>query len=180
MVRVAVAAHAEHELRQMYDEHATAVFRFVLRLNGSDRGGAEDVVQDTFVRAWQHRAALLDHGASIRPWLFTVARRLLIDQHRRRSARPDEIGGEASERTLQAVAGDDDEIEAGLNRIVVGEALSSLSRDHQDVLLQTYFAQRTVNEAAAALGVPSGTVKSRTHYAMQALRIALTERGVQL
>ena len=180
MVRVAVATHADHELRQMYAEHASAVFRFVLRLNGNDRGAAEDVVQDTFVRAWQHRAALLDNESSIRPWLFTVARRLVIDQHRRRSARPEEVGGEASERTLLALAGNDDEIEAGLNRIVVVEALSALSRDHQDVIMQTYFAGRTVTEAAAALGVPTGTVKSRTHYAMQALRLALTERGVAL
>lgn len=172
-------ATAETQLRALYDEHASALFGFVLRLTDGDRGRAEDVVQDTLVRAWQHRDRLQAGQGPVRPWLFTVARRLAIDAHRRRVARPDEIGGESAEQALLAVA-DADQVEAGLDRIVVLDALSALSAEHRDVIMQTYYAGRTVAEAAHLLGVPSGTVKSRTFYALKALRLALTERGVTL
>ncbi|WP_368671776.1 sigma-70 family RNA polymerase sigma factor [Jatrophihabitans endophyticus] len=169
---------AEARLRALYDEHATALLGFALRLTGGDRGRAEDVVQDTLVRAWQNRAALDGAAGSIRPWLFTVARRIAIDQHRRRNARPQEVTGTAGDVALMSAA-DSADVEAGLDRIVVLDALSALSPDHRDVIVQTYYAGRTVAEAAQQLGVPVGTVKSRSFYALKALRLALAERGVR-
>ncbi len=170
---------AEQALRALYDEHARPLFGFALRLTGGDHGQAEDVVQDTLVRAWQHRETLDRSHGSLRPWLYTVARRLAIDAHRRRSARPTEIVGEPADRTLMSLA-DATDVEAGLDRIVVLDALSALSAEHRDVIMHTYYAGRTVAEAATELGIPAGTVKSRTFYALKALRLALTERGVTL
>jgi RNA polymerase sigma-70 factor (ECF subfamily) len=60
----------------------------------------------------------------------------------------------------------------------VSDALSSLRPEHKRVLLETYYRGKSVNEAAATLGVPAGTVKSRTFYALRALRLALEERGL--
>lgn len=170
-------AAVEAELRALYDEHAPALFAHVLRLTDGDRGRAEDIVQETLVRAWQHRQALETSRGPVRPWLFTVARRIAIDQHRRRQARPQEVGGAAGDDLLMTMPGVAD-VEAGLDRIVVLAAMSALSPEHRDVLIQTYYAGRTVAEAARRLKIPTGTVKSRTYYALKALRLALAERGV--
>ena len=58
------------------------------------------------------------------------------------------------------------------------DALATLTPLHREALVQTYYAGRTVNEAAAVLGVPPGTVKSRVFYGLRALKVALDERGV--
>src|SRR4051794_41401116 len=90
--RTPVAAD-EEALRRLWDEHAGPVFGFVLRLTGGDRGRAEDVVQETLLQAWRHPEALDPARGSARPWLMTVARRLVIDQWRGRPSRPGEGGG---------------------------------------------------------------------------------------
>src|SRR2546429_559793 len=65
-----------------------------------------------------------------------------------------------------------------LRKVLVAEALQSLSPAHREVLNETVLRDRTVNEAAEALGIPVGTVKSRVYYALKALRVVLAERGV--
>lgn len=155
----------------LYAEYAAPLLAFVLRLTSGDRHLAEDVVQETMLRAWRHPEAL-SHG-SPGPWLRTVARHLVVDTVRARRARPPEVG----EAALMSVAVGD-----GLDEAVlaweVAEAMATLSPAHRRVLLETHVWGRTVAETAAALGVPPGTVKSRTHYALKALRLALEERGV--
>lgn len=167
----------EEQMRVLYDEHVASLLGFALHLTGGDRGRAEDIVQETLVRAWQQRHALDTDRDSLRPWLFTVARRIAIDQYRRWAVRPREVGGGASDIALMSAA-DTADLEAGLDRIVVLDALMALSVEHRDVIAQTYYAGCTVAEAAQRLGVPVGTVKSRTFYALKALKLALAERGV--
>jgi RNA polymerase sigma-70 factor, ECF subfamily len=169
----APVATDEALLRRLWDEHAGPLLGFVLRLTGGDRGAAEDVVQETLLQAWRHPEALDPARGPLRPWLLTVARRLVIDQHRARRARPQEVGDDGlSDRAA------DDGIDAALDRWLVADALASLSRAHREVLLHTYYAGRTATEAAVVLGVPPGTVKSRAFYALKALKLALEERGV--
>jgi RNA polymerase sigma-70 factor (ECF subfamily) len=107
-----------------------------------------------------------------------VARHLVIDAHRARKARPAEAGGEALERVAEQAPGED-EIEKALQSWAVADAIRTLSPDHRAVLLETYYRGRTMAEAARVLGVPLGTVKSRTYYALHALRLALLERGIE-
>ena len=161
-------------LRALFDQHAPALLSYALRLVDGDRGRAEDVVQETLLRAWRHPEAMAPDRGSPRPWLFAVARRIAVDAHRRRRARPQEVGDDV----LAQVPAQDDEVDRALDAWLVADALAALSPAHREVLVQTYFAGRTVGEAAQVLGVPPGTVKSRTHYALQALRLALLERGV--
>jgi RNA polymerase sigma-70 factor (ECF subfamily) len=126
------------------------------------------------VRAWRE-ARRLDLGeASLMPWLATVARRIVIDEQRKRRARPTEIGGDMVDQA--PVAGDETDIL--LRKVLVAEALQALSVAHRDVLSETILRDRTVNEAAQVLGIPVGTVKSRVYYALKALKVALAERGV--
>jgi RNA polymerase sigma-70 factor (ECF subfamily) len=71
-----------------------------------------------------------------------------------------------------------DEVERTLDRIVVTDALQSLSLEHRAVIVEIYYRGRGVAEAARVLGIPPGTVKSRSYYALRALKLALAERGV--
>ena len=163
----------ERDLRALYDAHALALLAYALRLCDGDRALAEDLVQETLVRAWRHLDRLDPAAGPVRPWLFTVAQHLAIDAHRARRARPPEVGDVA----LDAVPGLD-RIESTLDRIVLTDALQSLSKEHRAVIVETYYRGRTVAEAAGVLGVPPGTVKSRCYYALRALKLALAERGV--
>ncbi|HEU4674504.1 MAG TPA: sigma-70 family RNA polymerase sigma factor [Motilibacteraceae bacterium] len=166
------AAADEDLVRTLWSLHGSALLGYVTRLVDGDRQRAEDVVQETLLRAWRHpdnvRSA---HEA--RPWLFTVARHLVVDGVRAARARPREVGDDAL-----AVVPAAEELDRALEGWAVTEAMRSLSHEHRAVLLQTYFMGRSVAEAAEVLGVPAGTVKSRTYYALRALRLALQERGV--
>jgi RNA polymerase sigma-70 factor (ECF subfamily) len=161
----------EDMVRALYAEHAIPLLRYVLRITDGDRQRAEDIVQETLLRAWQHPEAIADRPA--RPWLFAVARNLAVDAHRARRARPAEVG----EGSLATVAVPD-EADRVLESWAVAEALAALRPDHRQVLLETYYHGRSVTEAAAVLGIPLGTVKSRAFYALRALRLALEERGL--
>lgn len=172
-MRIRGGATGERELRALYDAHARALLGYALRLCDGDRGLAEDLVQETLVRAWRHLDRLDPSAAPVRPWLFTVAQHLAVDAHRARRARPPETGDAA----LHAVPSLDG-FENTLDRIVVADALQSLSPEHRAAIVETYYRGRTVDEAAGVLGIPPGTVKSRCYYALRALKLALAERGV--
>jgi RNA polymerase sigma-70 factor (ECF subfamily) len=102
----------------------------------------------------------------LRPWLYTVARRLVIDAHRARKARPTEVALE------EAGAGPetDEVIDALDHAEALRTALRRLSPDHRYVMIELYVRDRPAEEIAARLGVPVGTVRSRSHYARRALR----------
>jgi RNA polymerase sigma-70 factor (ECF subfamily) len=165
------AASDEELVRALYAEHAGPLLRYALHLMSGDRQRAEDIVQETLLRAWQHPEAIADRPA--RPWLFAVARNLAVDSFRARKARPHEVGEGALE--LLSVP---DEAERALESWAVADAIRSLRAEHRGVLLETYYHGRSVAEAAAVLGIPAGTVKSRTFYALRALKLALEERGL--
>jgi RNA polymerase sigma-70 factor (ECF subfamily) len=163
----------EAPLRLLYEQHAGPLLSYAMRLTNGDRGRAEDVVQETLLRAWRHPQALDPERGPVRSWLFTVARNVAVDAYRARRSRVDEVGDEAL-----AVVPAPDELDQALDRWLITDALATLSPEHRSVIVETYFRGRSVAEAAAVLGVPSGTVKSRTFYALRALRLALEERGV--
>ncbi|WP_329322285.1 sigma-70 family RNA polymerase sigma factor [Streptomyces sp. NBC_01537] len=166
-------APEEDLMRELYKAHAGALFAYVMRLVGGDRYLAEDVVQETLLRAWKSASRLDPAARSLRPWLVTVARRIVIDGHRSRQARPPE----ASPAALDQLPAED-ELDRSLRLMTISDALDDLTEAHRQVLIETYFKGRTVNEAAAELGVPPGTVRSRVFYALRSLRNALEERGV--
>lgn len=162
-------------MRRLHDEHAGALWSFCLHLTGNDRARAEDVTQETLLRAWRNLDRL-DHGdahtGAVRSWLFTVARNLVIDEWRTKRAQLERPAGDVPE---VSVADRTDEL---LLSWVVAEALTRLSEDHRRVLVECYYRGRPVAEVARRLEIPVGTVKSRSYYALRALRLALEELGV--
>jgi len=169
------ADHEDTLVRMLYEEHAGPLLMFVLRLTGGDRQRAEDIVQETLLRAWRNAHRLGAQGQqSLRPWLVTVARRIAIDDHRSVSARPPET----YDRELESFPSTADDTDRVLQLMTVTDALRTLSQSHREILVETYFRGRTVPEAAEVLGLPLGTAKSRVYYALRALRTALQQRGV--
>jgi len=165
-----VTADPDALLRATHAAHADALHRYVARL--TDAARAQDVVQETLLRAWRHPDVLTRPEPSVRAWLFTVARNLVVDEARSAQRRhelpsdapPDAATGDATQGVL--------------DRWLVADALAALSADHRAVVVGAYYGGRSVAELAAEQGVPPGTVKSRLHYALRALRLALQERGV--
>ncbi|MCV7168924.1 sigma-70 family RNA polymerase sigma factor [Mycobacterium sp. CPCC 205372] len=167
-------------MRMLYAEHAAALWRYALRLTG-DQASAEDVVQETLLRAWRRQpegvaVSHLDSGArSPRAWLFTVARNLVIDD--RRSARYRNESGTPVVEDVADRAGPD-EVSATLDRMTLHAALAGLSDDHLAVIRRAYYDGAATGQIAQELQIPEGTVKSRLHYAVRALRLNLQEMGV--
>jgi RNA polymerase sigma-70 factor, ECF subfamily len=159
-------------LRAVHDEHAHTLLRYVLRLTRGDMPFAEDVVQESLLRLWRKPEVLQQPTDNVRAWLFTVARNLVIDD--RRSAR--------YTRELQTEylpeRSSPDAIGPAFDKWILSDALLSLSVDHRTVIVRAYYLGQTVADIAQQEGIPEGTVKSRLHYALRALRISLQERGV--
>lgn len=145
---------------------------FVLPLVNGDLQAAEDVVQETMLRGWQHATGLRpEHAGS---WLHTVARNIAISAyHRRRKARPREVP--LDERTVPQ---SDDGVDQMFNSWLVANALNSLNPAHRTVISELYYQRRSVTEVAGLLGIPEGTVRSRCFYGLRALRKALVEQGI--
>ena len=160
-------------MRGLYDEYAAALWRYAVGLTG-DPSRAEDVVQETLLRAWQHPEVTEDHERSARAWLFTVARNMIIDERRSARFRNESVTPEL-ERTYDRAG--PDEVDASLDRLLLSDALVQLSPEHRAVIRRSYYQGWTTAQIAADLDIAEGTVKSRLHYAVRALRLRLREMG---
>ena len=146
------------QLRALHDEHAGALWSYVVGLTRGDRGRAQDVVQETLLRAWRNRAGLEQvSGSGRRGWLFTVAKRIVIDDwraacHADSPVVTDQVPEQSVEDTAQQT----------VDRQLVLSALRTLSTEHRQVLFECYFRDASVAEAAETLGVPAGAVLPTT------------------
>jgi len=152
-------------LTALYADHGSALRRFVARLSG-DHSRAEDIVQETMLRAWRHPERVTGYTGAPLAWLYTVARHLAIDQHRARQARPAEPAG----LTLLASRAAPDQIDAAIAQWDLASALDTLRPRDRDLLTARYLRDRSIGQIAADLNIPAGTVKSRLSAARDALR----------
>ncbi len=155
-------------VRAAVEAHSGELYGFAFRALG-DQGLAEEVVQETFVRAWRAGHRFDPDIASLRAWLFAILRNVIIDASRARSVRPG-IG-----IVVDATVADN--IDDLLQSWVVEEALRRLTPDHRRAVVEVYYQGRTAAEVAAELGVPAATVRSRLFYGLRALRLSLDELG---
>lgn len=187
-------AGSDAQLRALVAEHGAWLTSFCLRLTGGDRQVAEDLVQESLLRAWQHPAALDGSRGAPRAWLATVARNLAADRGRSRRRRPEEVALDDADPHSTGVRRETpegagvrgigdlaalDEADRLIESAVVRAALEQLSAAHQEVLRMVVVEGRPVAQVAEALGIPPGTVKSRVYYALRGLRLALEELAWQ-
>jgi RNA polymerase sigma-70 factor (ECF subfamily) len=165
----------ESALNDLVRDHSAPLLRYVNRLTFNDRQLAEEIVQETFVRAWQRPRVLTNGYKTISPWLFTVARNLVHDQRRRRANRPSEVG----DAELAVILAEPDRTDDILLAQAVQWAMARLSQEHRAVLIQVYQNDMSFVDAARRLGIPEGTAKSRIHYALRSLRSVLEELGIR-
>ncbi|MEX1173448.1 MAG: sigma-70 family RNA polymerase sigma factor [Chloroflexota bacterium] len=192
-----VVAGSHDAIAALYDRHADAVYAAVLRLT-TDRGLAEDVVQETFLALWDHAEQFDATRGSLAAWLHTIARNRTVDRLRAAGRRPtlvpmssltgdrasgrDEADGEALERAfatgdLVAAArpAPSPEMAADLreSRAAIRDALAAMPDVERTVIVMAYGEDLTQAEIAERLGWPLGTVKTRTRRALAHLRAAL-------
>ncbi|MFH9988462.1 sigma-70 family RNA polymerase sigma factor [Streptomyces luteogriseus] len=159
-------------VRDVYDRYGPLLVRYASRLLDGDWHKAEDILQETAARAWKHGWFQGTRGDHIRPWLFTVARNLVIDHHRARRNRPLELV------PVEDLDASWDSTESTITTLAVLKALRELNEQQRTVIRLMYGLECSVAQAAEHLGVPPGTVKSRAFYAVRALRKALEKQGV--
>jgi RNA polymerase sigma factor (sigma-70 family) len=157
------AEQRDQLLHTLMSDHAKALLAYAEKLL-KDRHLAEDIVQETLIRAWPHTERLYTTEGSVRGWLLTVTRNLVVDRMRSAAARHETIGADDRDVPLPDHSG------AVLTSVEATELLRQLSHEHREVLLHTCMYGRTAQETARILGIPAGTVKSRRHYALNTLR----------
>ncbi|GAA1235829.1 sigma-70 family RNA polymerase sigma factor [Prauserella halophila] len=158
-------------LRDLHDRYATALWRYVVSLTKRP-ADADDIVQETLLRAWRTPRVIQDDPVRARGWLFTVARNLVIDQARSASRRHEHTTPEVADEVAE------DRVDRLFDAMLVSDALASLGPHHREVLVRAYYGGLSTAELSEELGIPEGTVKSRLHYGLCALRLAFQERGV--
>jgi RNA polymerase sigma-70 factor (ECF subfamily) len=152
--------------------HRAPLVGYVLPLVNGDLQAAEDVVQETMLRGWQHSTELERERAG--SWLHTVARNIAISvYHRRRRARPIEVP--LDEDALPEAG---DSLDQMSDAWLLGTALDSLDAAHRAVITELFYRRKTVAEVAEMLGIPEGTVRSRCFYGLRALRATLEKQGI--
>ena len=166
--RTASPNDADGLLRDLYAEHGAALLRLTTALTGGNHGHAEDLVQETMLRAWTHRHHSDFQYRSPRAWLMTTARRLAIDAHRARRSRPQE-----TELTEDFELAGGQPADASVDEVGLRAALVALPCSQRQVLAEIYYRDQSVGETARLLHIPPGTVRSRTFYGVRALRRAL-------
>ena len=160
----------EDAVATLYDTYARPLYGDGLRRLG-DPLLAEELVQSVMTRLWQKAARYNSDRGSVRTWVFTIARTTAIDLHRRRSRA-------APATPVPDEADMADDLDHLLRAEAVRAALDRLTTEHREVLDLTYFRGLTQAEISRRLGLPLGTVKSRTYYALKAFRLACDELGV--
>lgn len=156
-------ARHKHPLHTLMSDHRKALLAYAEKLL-NDHHLAEDIVQEAMIRAWPHTDRLYRTEGSVRGWLLTVTRNLVIDRQRSAAARRETVGADDRDVPLA------DHADAVVASVEATALLRRLSPEHREVLLHTYLYDRTVEQTARILGIPAGTVKSRRHYALTSLR----------
>lgn len=166
------AAGDERALAVLYDTYAGPLYGYGLQRLG-DPQLAEEFVQGVMVKLWRLASRYDRTRASVTTWVYTIARTVAIDVHRRRSRWEEPAPAPDHPETVDAL---DDLLRAE----AVRAALERVSPEHREVLRLAYFAGLSQAEIASRLGLPLGTVKSRTYYGLRALRLACEELGVEV
>jgi RNA polymerase sigma-70 factor (ECF subfamily) len=172
-----IARNDTRAFDHLFQRHGRSVFSFALRMVG-DASTAEDLTQECFLRVWRARDRY-QPAAAFRTWLFTIARRLALDELKRREAHPTllatEMAGDDSTGALESLAAAEP---ASPHEIVMARdlaraldrALRALPDELREAAILRDVEGMSYEEIATVLGCPVGTVKSRLHAARRRLQ----------
>lgn len=170
----AADAAAEALVRRWQADHGAMLRAWVGAHAGAGHIDVDEAVAETFVRAWRSADRYDPQRGSERAWLLGIARHVVADRHRTQVRRGLRVVTAEPPETPQ----DDSDLNRVVERSFVHDALQTLSDAHRTVLIEAYYQGRTTREIAARLDIPQGTVKSRLHHALRALRAELIDSGV--
>jgi RNA polymerase sigma factor (sigma-70 family) len=171
----ACAEGDEQALGLLYDRFGTLAYRLALRVL-RDAALAEDAVQEAFLTVWRQAASFDPSRGKASTWILTVVHRRAVDLVRRQArfnALPDQLESMATQAVVAESADDDVALREARRRVQA--ALGTLSSAEREVLDLAYWGGLTQSEIATALGIPAGTVKSRTFHALARLRKAMSQ-----
>lgn len=171
LLRGVVSGHPPDALDQLYHRYVGRIYNLGVRQLG-DRQLAEELVQETFLRLWRSADSFDPQRGTVAAFVLTMARRIAIDLWRRPSSRPFEP------EPPDAPTASGDQVDSLLTAVAVNEAMATLSPQHREVLELSYRGDLKQTDIAQVLGIPVGTVKTRSYYALRALKLALQERGI--
>ena len=171
LVALVAAGDRDEPLVELYRRYAKRIYGLGLHLLG-DGQLAEDLVQETFVRLWRSSPRFDPDRGSVKTFVFTLARRAAVDLWRRRRG-PLAVAAHGPEQAV-----DDDSFDELLLSLELRDALDELTANHREVLELHYRADLTQQQIADRLGIPLGTVKTRTYHALRALKRQLEERDL--
>lgn len=157
-------------LTDLHTKYSSILLCYLTGFTRGDRQVAEDLLQETMIRAWRHLDDIPEERDHTRRWIFTVARNVAIDAIRRRRTRPQEADLFESD---SLILGPDVTAETVVAIEALRTAVRSLNRSQRVILTELYLRGRSAQQAAKGLGIPVGTVKSRAHYALRSLRAAV-------
>ena len=151
-----------------YDRYAQIIFNLCVRIL-REEAEAEDVLQEIFVQVWREAERFDPSRASVKTWLFTIARSRSLDRYRSRKTARQRID-ELAEENLEQLPSNEDLQTTTMMQKYVSNALGQLTKDQRVVLELSYYQGMTQEEIAERLGEPLGTVKSRIRSALIKLR----------
>jgi RNA polymerase sigma-70 factor, ECF subfamily len=157
----------------LYRRYSRAVFGLALRRLG-DRGRAEEAVQETFASVWRSAGSYRPERGPGAPWVYAIARNAIVDRARRRPEPPVETPDDVPDGD----PGPADHAEAGWVAWRVHRALEELPEREREVISLAYWSGLSQSEVAEFLGIPLGTVKTRTRAALQRLADLLEGEGL--
>ena len=180
-----LAAGETAALAALYDRHAGVVFALLVRIV-ADRQVAEELLQEAFLRAWQHAGSYDGRRGPVRSWLLGIAHNLALNELRRRRRRPEDAVGGAARRGVDGLATRadprPDPAEAAWSAVrheALARAVERLS-PNQRAVIELYAAGYSQAEIAARLRQPLGTIKSRMRRGLLQLRDALRPLGIDV
>jgi RNA polymerase sigma-70 factor (ECF subfamily) len=160
-------------MQVLYARHHTRVYRFILRLVGTD-ALAEDLTSDVFLSVWR-QAHRFEARSAVTTWLLAIARYKAIAELRRRP-----VGSQNEESSDISDPADDPEVALQTKHRgeILRRCLSQLSAEHREIIDLVYYHEKSAQEVAEIVGIPRNTVKTRMFYARKKLSELLEARGV--
>lgn len=165
---------ASFDVPEAFGHYGSALFAFALNALG-DRVGAEDCVQEAYIRAWRNRDRFDASRGSARTWLFAIVRNLVIDSLRARARRPTPADSMKIEQASEPVS-----VDASIvDRVALYDSLATLSPEHREVIAAVQLDGMDYQELSERTGIPVATLRTRMYYGLRALRASLGENRAE-